>query len=58
MLTKVDKLKKKEREKIFARSVEALGVDPEQLLPFSSTSGEGRDELLAAVTSLLGVEGA
>jgi hypothetical protein len=30
-------------------------VDAEQILPFSSRTGEGREELLEAVGSLLGV---
>lgn len=53
VLTKIDKLKRSERTKAFARAAERLAVDPEQLLPFSSKTGEGRDELLAALDELL-----
>ncbi len=53
VLTKVDKLKPRERAKAVKDAVAALGVDAEQLLPFSSKTGEGRDELLASITELL-----
>lgn len=53
VLTKVDKLKRSERTRAFERSAARLAVDPEQLLPFSSKTGEGRDELLAALDDLL-----
>jgi GTP-binding protein len=53
VLTKVDKLKKKERERSLPRAAEALGVDESQLLPFSSKTGEGRDALLEALEELL-----
>ncbi|MBW3660885.1 MAG: hypothetical protein KY397_04550, partial [Gemmatimonadetes bacterium] len=33
---------------------ERLGLDPEQVLPFSSKTGEGREELLASLDLLLG----
>lgn len=55
VLTKVDKLKRSERARAFQRAAERLGVDPEQLLPFSSKTGEGRGPLLAALEELLGV---
>ncbi len=53
VLTKVDKLKRSERKRAFDRAAARLAVDPEQLLPFSSKTGEGRDELLAALDDLL-----
>lgn len=53
ILTKMDKLKWSERKKAIKRAVEALELDEEQLLPFSSKTGEGREELLVALDSLL-----
>ena len=56
VLTKFDKLKASERAKAVEQATRALEVDPEQILPFSSRTGEGRDALLDALASLLGVE--
>ncbi|MBT8336756.1 MAG: ribosome biogenesis GTP-binding protein YihA/YsxC [Gemmatimonadetes bacterium] len=56
VLTKIDKLKRNQRARSIARAAERLGVDAEQLLPFSSKSGEGRDELLGAIEDLLTAE--
>ena len=56
VLTKMDKLKSAQREKAIQKAVEELGLDREQVLPVSSKTGEGRDELLAALSSLLDVE--
>jgi GTP-binding protein len=53
VLTKVDKLKKLERERSRARALEALEVDEGQVVEFSAKTGEGRDELLAALSELL-----
>jgi GTP-binding protein len=55
VLTKIDKLKPAERQKAIAGATEALAVDAEQILPFSSRTGEGRDALLEALESLLGI---
>jgi GTP-binding protein len=51
--TKMDKLKQSERKEHVERIVEMLGLEAEQLVPFSSHTGEGRDELLAALDVLL-----
>ena len=51
--TKMDKLKPSQRAGHLERVRAALGVDLDQLVPFSSHTGEGRDELLDALTSLL-----
>lgn len=51
--TKMDKLKQSERAAHLLRVREELGLDAEQLVPFSSDTGEGRDELLAALDALL-----
>lgn len=53
VMTKMDKLKRSERKKAVTRTAESLDVDEEQLLPFSSKTGEGRDALLAALDELL-----
>ena len=52
-LTKADKLGKMEREKSFAKAVKKLGIDPDQAIAFSATKGDGRDELLETLGSLL-----
>ena len=56
VLTKVDKLKSSQRERTLKVATDKLGVDPDQVLPVSAHTGEGREELLGAVASLLGME--
>lgn len=56
VLTKIDKLKRQERARSIARAAERLGVEAEQLLPFSSKTGEGREVLLEAIDELLDPE--
>ena len=51
--TKVDKLSKAERGARLAALAAQLGVEDEQLIPFSARTGEGRDDLAQAVVSLL-----
>ncbi len=53
VLTKMDKLKRSERHPAFERARRELGVDEDQLVAFSSKTGEGRDTLLAALDDLL-----
>lgn len=53
VLTKIDKLKATERTRAARRVVERLGVDAEQIVPFSAVSGEGRTELLDSLEYLL-----
>ena len=53
VLTKVDKLKRSQRAQQFRSIATTLELDMEQILPFSALSGEGRDELLAALEALL-----
>ncbi len=52
-LTKVDKLRAKEREQLNKRVTTPLGVEPEQTVPCSAKTGEGRDEILDAMSALL-----
>lgn len=54
VLTKFDKLKRSERRASIQRAMEKLGLDEDQLLPFSSKTGEGRDQLLEALEGLMG----
>ncbi len=53
VLTKMDKLNRSERAQAIARVAEALDMHEKRLLPFSSRSGEGREDLLAALEDLL-----
>lgn len=54
VLTKIDKLNRSGREQAVERAAATLGVDRDQVLPFSSKSGEGRDVLLEALGELIG----
>lgn len=53
ILTKIDKLKRSERQASIQRALTTLELDEAQLLPFSSKTGEGRDELLEALEELV-----
>jgi GTP-binding protein len=55
VLTKMDKLKRLARERAVATAVERLEIDEDQVLSFSSKTGEGRDELLATLDDLIEV---
>jgi GTP-binding protein EngB required for normal cell division len=57
VLTKMDKLKKREGEQSIARALEDLELEEAQLLAFSSKTGQGRELLLAALGELVGLEG-
>ena len=52
-VTKVDKLNARERAERLEIMSKVLGVDAEQIIPFSSVTGAGRDELAEALVSLL-----
>jgi len=56
VLTKMDKLKHMARERTVATAVERLNIDEDQVLSCSSKTGEGREELLAALDELIGVD--
>jgi GTP-binding protein len=51
--TKVDKLSRAERGPTLAALAAQLGVEDEQLIPFSARTGEGRDDLAQAVVAIL-----
>jgi GTP-binding protein len=53
VLTKMDRVPRSRRKKTVDRAADDLGLDPEQLLPFSSKTREGREALLAALDELL-----
>jgi GTP-binding protein len=52
-LTKADHVPRGRRRARIEETAEALGLDPEQIVWFSSRSGEGRDAVFSAVDSLL-----
>lgn len=53
VITKVDKLKRSQRKEQLRKIGEVLALDREQVLPFSSKTGEGREELLASIEHLI-----
>jgi GTP-binding protein len=53
VLTKVDKLRNAERTRRMETLVGQLGVDADQVIPFSATTGEGRTELMETLHLLL-----
>lgn len=56
VLTKMDKLKKREGEQSIARAIGELELEEAQLLPFSSKTGQGRELLLDALGELVGLD--
>lgn len=52
-LTKIDKLKPGERKTVAVHRAADLGLDVDQVIPFSAVTGEGRDELAEAIEALL-----
>ncbi len=55
VITKADKLSKNKRNKQAASIAKSLGRKAQELIQFSATSGEGRDEIWQALRQLLGV---
>ena len=53
-LTKTDKLSKAGAQERAAEIARALALESDQIIPFSSQTGEGRVELLEAITALVG----
>jgi GTP-binding protein len=51
--TKIDKLTRTQLATHLAQLSEAIGMDEDQIIPFSSVTGAGRDELAAAIVSLV-----
>ena len=52
-LTKIDKLRPRELPERVRELADQLHLDEEQMIPFSATTNAGRDELAAAVVSLV-----
>ena len=53
VLTKIDKVGRMHRESLVQKVSKDLGLDAEQMVLFSSKTGEGREELLEAIEALL-----
>lgn len=52
-VTKVDTLGRAARERAVSELATTLALDPAQVIPMSAVTGEGRDELAAAVVALV-----
>jgi GTP-binding protein len=52
-VTKVDKLSAAARDSRIGEITAALGLDSDQVIPFSAPTGLGRDDLAAAIVSLM-----
>lgn len=53
VLTKMDKLTAKEQKSRGAERAAQLGLDSDQVIPFSAVTGDGRDALAEAIEALL-----
>jgi GTP-binding protein len=53
VVTKIDKLKPRELDARIGAICEMLGLDVDQVVPFSAVTGVGRDELAEALVGLL-----
>ena len=53
VLTKVDKLTRSERAAQIRKVIAGLGLHPDQVIEFSAKTGEGREELLGSIESLI-----
>jgi len=53
--TKMDKLTRNRGQTRVSELTEKLGLDPEQVVPSSAKTGEGREALMEAVSSVLGL---
>lgn len=51
-ITKFDKLSRAAAETRVRELTESLGLDPDQVIPFSAVTGLGRDELASAIVAL------
>lgn len=53
VLTKIDKLRPRERAERLAEAARVMQLEPAQIIPFSAVTGEGRDELARAIVELV-----
>jgi GTP-binding protein len=56
-ITKIDKLGRQAAVDRVASLTALLGLDTDQVIPFSAVTGEGRDELASALVTLVGKPG-
>ncbi len=56
-LTKSDKLTATRRTKAVREIVKALDLAPDQVIPFSATTGEGREDLIESLAALIAPDG-
>jgi GTP-binding protein len=56
VFTKVDKLSGNQRGKRIPRLAQDIKADLDQIVPFSSKTGEGRDDLIASLADLLDLD--
>jgi GTP-binding protein len=57
VVTKVDKLSAARASERIQAVRRTLGIDAEQVVPYSSVTGEGRDELATAILAIVGEAG-
>lgn len=57
ILTKMDRVRRSGWERAVAEAANVLGVETDQVLPFSSKTGEGRQTLMEALEALLQEQG-
>jgi GTP-binding protein len=55
IMTKSDKLSKNKIAKALQQTAKALSIDPEQIVPFSSQTGEGKKRLWQEIVHLINV---
>jgi GTP-binding protein len=53
VMTKIDKLNRTKQAEAVRDGVATLGIDADQVIPFSALNGEGREELLETLGELL-----
>jgi GTP-binding protein len=53
VLTKIDKLRPSERKKRIADISANMGLEEDQVIPFSAVTGDGRNELAEAINALI-----
>ncbi|HUQ20766.1 MAG TPA: ribosome biogenesis GTP-binding protein YihA/YsxC [Gemmatimonadaceae bacterium] len=58
VLTKRDKISKSAAADRVSRVARQLQLDPDQMIPFSAVTGEGRDDLAGAIVSAIGATNA
>ena len=57
VLTKIDKLNRSAVPARLGEIAAGIGIETEQIIPFSAVTGEGRDDLAASIMALMSVVG-